>query len=164
MTQTSSLLNDSGLRLRPWSMEDVDYAEAWYSDIEVLRNSEGTEKPYSREKIEEMYRYLSARGELYIIEVEESGSWKPIGDACLMPDSLPIVIGEPNYRSKGYGKRALALLISRARSKGWKELRVKGVYSNNENSIKLFLSLGFFQTGKILNKNGVTEYSYSLNL
>ncbi len=159
-----NILMDYDLRLRPASIEDVGYANPWYSDPEVLKGSEGTKNTYDPDRIEKMYRYLLGSGEFYIIEIGENKAWKPIGDACLMPHSLPIVIGDPNYRSKGYGKRVLLLLIARARSIGWKKMKVKGIFSYNERSIKMFLSCGFILTGQRNNDNGVIEYSYSLDL
>lgn len=52
-----------------------------------------------------MYNYLNNKGELYFIEVNENGKWKPIGDVTLWQEDMPIVIGEREYRGKGVGKK-----------------------------------------------------------
>ena len=96
------------VRLRPVDMSyDIDLAVPWYQDPEVIRYSEGKDvKPYDRETVERMYAHLSGKGEFFIIEVLERNVWKPIGDAALTSDSLPIVIGDRNYRSRGIGRRS----------------------------------------------------------
>jgi len=147
--QDQPVLRDGELRLRPARLpDDIQLAVPWYSDPEVMRCSEGdADRTYDAEMIGEMYRYLSEHGELYIIELYTGGDWRPIGDVTLAPGTMPIVIGVPEYRSRGYGQRAIGLLVDRARQLGWHELRVKRVYTFNERSRRLFVSLGFVQDG-----------------
>ncbi len=152
------------LRLRPAVIGDVETAMPWYSDPEVLRYSEDVSDPYNSETVTRMYRYLMESGELYIIEVLENGKWKAIGDACLMKNSVPIVIGSAEYRSRGYGKIVLGMLIERAIMLGWQCVKVKGIYSHNTRSLRLFESMGFKRTGESARKNGTIEYSYSLDI
>ena len=144
-------LLDGELRLRPVRMpDDIPLAVDWYNDPEVMRLSEGSvDETYDAEMIGKMYRYLSDRGELYIIELLIAEEWVPIGDVTLAPDTIPIVIGVAEYRSRGYGKRALSLIVDRARALGWRELRVKSVYTFNVRSRRLFESLGFVQDGDV---------------
>lgn len=151
---------EGDLRLRSATMGDVEQAMPWYSDAEVLRFSEASNSPYDRNTVERMYKYLMENGEFYIIEALDGNVWTAIGDACIMPDSIPIVIGNPNYRSRGIGKKVLTMLIERARELDWKILRVKGIYHYNERSIRLFKSLGFKETSRKINKKGIEEISY----
>jgi RimJ/RimL family protein N-acetyltransferase len=145
------VLSDADLRLRPARLpEDCELAEAWYSDPEVMRFSEGDENSrYDAAMVEKMYRCLAGQGELYIIELRRGEMWLPIGDVTLAPDTIPIVIGVAECRSRGYGKRVLKLVVERARSLGWSELRVKNVYTFNVRSRRLYASLGFVQDGDI---------------
>lgn len=162
----SEMLTDNDLRLRPVDFEkDIGTAELWYRDPEVIYFSEGDNvDPYDRDTILSMYKYLSTIGELYIIEVCSNGGWIAIGDVALCPDTIPIVIGDGNFRSKGIGKRVLNLLMHRARRLGWTKLSVKKIFSYNERSIRLFQSRGFarFKTGR--DEAGRLIYSYELDI
>lgn len=159
-----SVIQDGDVRLRRGSAMDTRIALEWYRDPEVLKYSEGTSIPYTGEQVDKMYRYLMESGYLYIIEVREGETWKAIGDACLMSNSIPIVIGEKSYRSRGYGKRVLRMLINLAVELNWEEVKVKGIFSFNERSIRLFSSLGFVETGIHSNDEGVRELSFTLDL
>jgi len=144
---------------------DVSLALAWYRDPEVLRFSEGEgTAPYDPTTVEEMYRYLADRGELYVIEIEETRGWHPIGDVALCPDSLPIVIGEATYRSRGLGTRVLRLLIKRARDLGWSTLKVKSIYTDNHRSRRLFERAGFIVTGEATDEGGRSVWRLELQL
>ena len=139
------ILEDGDLRLRPAKLpDDISIAVVWYQDPEVLYYSEGKDvAPYDYKIVEKMYNTLASTGELYIIEIFVNNKWLPIGDATLSKDSLPIVIGEKEYRSRGFGKRVLRLLIKRAKELGLGRLRVKGVYEYNERAKRLFEGAGF---------------------
>lgn len=157
-------LGDEKVRLRPAEPNDIVIALTWYSDPEVLWNSEGIIEPYDIASVKRMYEYLSKIGEHYIIEVQENGIWLSIGDACLAKETTPIVIGEAVYRGKGIGKSVLRILIERAHSLGWKEMKVKGIYTHNSKSLKLYSSLGFVETGSRFNSHGLKETSMVLML
>lgn len=164
---TATLSSGSDLRLRPADLpRDVMAAVPWYHDPEVLRFSEGDgTPPYDAAMVERMYRYLSERGELYVIEVHDGkGDWHPIGDATLSPDSLPLVIGQPEYRSRGLGKRVLGLLIGRARELGWAELQVRRVFTYNARSRRLFEGVGFTLAGGGTDEDGRPYWSFRLRL
>ena len=144
-------LQDGGLRLRPAVLpDDIAPALPWYSDPEVMLFSEGDAGArYDAEMIGKMYDYLTGIGELYIIELELDGAWRAVGDATLAPDTLPIVIGAAQHRSRGIGARVMQLLEQRARELGWRELRTKGVRTYNERSRRLFIGAGFVQDGDV---------------
>lgn len=134
---------DDTLRLRKFD-DEFSFAFKWYQDIETVWLVDGVKVPYTQEKLERMYRYLDKKGELYFIEADG----KPIGDVCIWPDDLPIVIGDPAYRGRGIGKKVIRALIDRAESLGWKQLRVNEIYHYNEASRKCFESLGFRETSR----------------
>lgn len=139
------ILQQDDIRLRPFNAEiDLDTAIRWYKDREVLLYSEGGEsQAFDADRVLKMYRYLSKIGELYIIEILKGKKWLPIGDATLSGSTMPIVIGDGTYRSKGIGKKVLSLLMRRAKDLRWKELNVKCIYEYNSRSLSLFLHAGF---------------------
>ncbi len=150
------ILQDDDLRLRTAQLPvDVEPAVKWYSDPEVLYFSEGEgTSPYDGKTVESMFHYLADRGELYIIEVNDGGEWRPIGDAALLPESLPIVIGDKLYRSRGLGRRVLQLLVRHAATLGWDELRVSKVFVYNERSLRLFEGAGFVRQALTTDETG----------
>ena len=160
------VLSDGSVRLRPARLpDDVAIGPPWYTDPEVLRFSEGEGTPaYDRATVERMYRHLAERGELYIIEVEDQGHRRAIGDTALCRDALPIVIGEAAYRSRGLGARVLRLLVDRARALGWDRLAVQGVYTSNERARRLFERAGFVTTGCAADEQGVAKWQMELRL
>ena len=130
------------LRLRKFD-DCFDFAFDWYQDVETVWLVDGVRRPYSRQTLENMYHYLDKHGELYFIEVLENGGWKPIGDVTFWQEDMPIVIGDPQYRGKGIGKKVVSALIRRGRELGYKKLQVNEIYAFNAGSRKCFESLGF---------------------
>lgn len=129
-----------GIRLRTPSLDEyLHHASPWYRDPEVLRFSEGGAQPYGPAQLRAMYDALSRKGELYLIE----RATEPIGDAALLPDDVPIVIGRPDDRSRGIGAEVLELLVLRARELGWHELRVAHIDPDNVRSQRLYARAGF---------------------
>ena len=159
------MLCDGDLRLRTFAPRDVDAALGWYQDPLVLRMSEGSDAvPFDRLRVERMYAYLARIGELYMIEVREDSQWRTIGDVTLAKDTLPIVIGEAEYRGRGIGGRVLDLLIARARALGWSSLHLKHIYTYNERSRRLFLSRGFTLVASGVDGHGRPSERYRLEL
>jgi len=160
------MIQSEGLRLRPVQFpDDCIAALPWYSDPEVLYYSEGADvEPYPPEMIEQMYHYLMKIGELYMIEVQTENGWLAIGDVTLSKETLPIVIGNPDYRSKGIGSQVIGMLIERAKILGWEKLKVKQIFEYNERSRRLFTRYGFRETGKGVDARGQAYRSYELIL
>ena len=138
-------MQDADLRLRPVVLpDDVALAVPWYGDAEVMRLSEFTTEPYDAETVRRMYAWFLERGEAWIVELRtDAGTWEPIGDIALTPDTVPIVIGRPEHRGRGYGRRALRLVVDHARRLGWQRLRTKGIRVGNDRSRRAFEAAGF---------------------
>src|SRR5690606_8682858 len=96
---------------------------------------------------------------------KEQGEWMPIGDVTLSQETIPIVIGDAEYRSKGIGTLVIKELIEMAKKAGWSELNVKQVFDYNERSHRMFISLGFAVTNEDIDEDGnrVRRYSMTLN-
>lgn len=61
-----------------------------YADPEVRDLSESTTAPHGEDTSRRMYQGMSARGEVYIIEVRDAlGSWLPVGVTDLQADLDP---------------------------------------------------------------------------
>ncbi|MFN8541544.1 MAG: GNAT family protein [Thermomicrobiales bacterium] len=161
------VLQDGSLRLRPVVLpDDVAVAAPWYRDPEVLHFSEGEgTPPYDAALVEEMYRAMAGRCELYLIEVLTPAGWYPIGDAALCGEAgTPIVIGEAAFRSQGLGARVLQLLIGRARALGWSRMVVKGIYTYNERSLRLYARAGFRVCEQVTDDAGREMWRLELSL
>jgi len=135
-----------------------DFALEWYRDEETVWLVDGDRKLYDPELLKRMYDYLNEHGELYFIELAESGEFRPIGDVTFWQEDIPIVIGDKSLRGGGIGKRVIAALVERGRSLGYDSLAVEEIYDWNTASRRCFESLGF----KAMEK---TEkgHSYKLN-
>lgn len=142
------------LRLKKFDGE-FDFALPWYHDPIVLRMSEGENvKPYTLENLNWMYTYLNANGELYWIEELGGGKFVPIGDVTMWQEDMPIVLGSPDVRGRGIGRAVISALIERARSLGWRELRVENIFSYNDASRRMFTACGFTECAKTQNGAG----------
>jgi RimJ/RimL family protein N-acetyltransferase len=160
-------LMDDDLRLRPVRIpEDVAQAVPWYHDPEVLRFSEGEGvSPYDAAMVERMFRDMTSRCDVYVIEVQLPHGWHAIGDAALCATAgTPITIGDGAYRSRGLGKRVLALLVARARTRGWARMVVSGIYTDNERALRLYRRAGFSITGQTGEESGRPMWTMELDL
>lgn len=133
---------DELLRLRKFD-DGYDFALAWYQDLDTVWLVDGDRIPYTPELMAKMYNWLNDAGELYFIEVLENGTYKTIGDVTFWQDDMPIVIGVPDYRGKGLGRKIISALVKRGRELGYNQLRVDEIYDWNEGSRRCFESVGF---------------------
>ena len=120
-----------------------DFAYSWYQDPDTLWMVSADRTPYPEEQTDRMYAYLNDHGELYFIEIIQNGVFIPVGDVAFWNDDMPIVIGLPEYRGKGIGKRVVQALIDRGRSLGFSKISGGEIYDWNTPSRTLFTSLGF---------------------
>lgn len=134
---------DDTLRLRRYDGQFAP-ALAWYQDPDTLMLVDGKTDPYNLERLEGMYTYLNAHGELYWIERRATdGNWRKIGDVTFSREDMPIVLGEPSLRGQGIGRRVIARLIRRGRALGYDSLQIEEIYNFNEGSRRCFTSQGF---------------------
>lgn len=145
--QPEYIIISETLRLRKYD-DDCLFALDWYQDSETLLMVDGVDSPYDADRLYRMYHYLCEKGEVYFIEVMEKGAFNPIGDVTFCKDDMPIVIGRPEYRSRGIGSRVVKALIERAASLGYTKIAVAEIFDYNTASRRLFEGLGFRKCGK----------------
>lgn len=104
---------------------------------------DGERAVYPPERVERMYRYLDANGELYFIEVLENGCYKPIGDVTFWQQDMPIIIGSADHRGQKIGQKVVAALVQRGKELGYPELFVDEIFDYNHASRCCFEANGF---------------------
>ncbi len=161
------MLRGKSVLLRPVRRSDTSCFLKWFNDPEVVQYIDhylpmtemGEEK-----FIEELGTTRAKSDVIFVIEVVEGASAKPIGNCGLHRISAKdhnavfgIVIGEKDYWSKGYGLEAARLLINY----GFQQLNLHRISSSalayNERSIKLHKRIGFREEGRFregIFKNG----------
>ena len=153
------MLKGKSVLLRPFKRADISYFLKWFNDPEVVQylNMYLPMTEMGEEKfIEELGTTRARSMALFVIEVIEGTSTKPIGNCGLEGiDSkdrnaiFGIIIGEKDYWSKGYGAEAARLLINY----GFEQLNLHRISSAaivfNERSIKLHKKLGFQEEGRL---------------
>lgn len=133
---------DEEITLVPYYPNEAT-ALAWYQDPEVCRQVDNDERLYTIEKLRAMYTYLSTHGECYYI----SYNGVLVGDVSLRcSGELAIVICR-EYQNRHIGRRCIREMLTLARERGMERVTAN-IYSFNAQSRKMFLSLGFRETGE----------------
>ena len=87
-----------------------------------------------------MYNYLSTNGECYYIQFNNT----LVGDVSLYNcNELAIVISK-EFQNQHIGRKCVQKMIQQAKERGIKEL-IANIYSFNQQSRKMFESIGFKQ-------------------
>ncbi len=150
-----------GLRLRRYDGHYEIFLPG-YQTPAVYENSEGI---FDLEKIPDlgyvkgMCNFLESAGELYYIEIEESGAFVPIGDVTIKPQNPPIALWREEYRGKGIGRQVMQAVIARLRALGYEKISGSSVFRWNTASQRLHESLGFYRVGE-----NEREFFYDLTL
>ncbi len=138
---------DDNLRLRKYDGNHC-FALKWYQNLDTVFMVDGVKKPYSKDKLNQMYNYLNENMELFFIEILDNGEFLPIGDVSFSELDMPIVIGDISYQRKGIGKKVILSLIDYGKSLGLSSLHIKEIYEHNIASQKMFESVGFIKQEK----------------
>ena len=143
---------DDQLRLRRYDGA-FETALPWYQDTETLMLVDGKADPYTPDRIKRMYDYLGERGEVYWIECRTEKGCVPIGDVTFWQKDMPIVIGRPEYRGIGIGRRVVETLCRRAEELCYPEIFVDEIYDFNTGSRRCFEAAGFVPCEKTAKGN-----------
>lgn len=115
----------------------------WYQDLDVCKQVDNRDSVYDLKLLSQMYRYLSKAGECFYIKFRENGRSYLVGDITLYNGEIAVVICK-EYQNRHIGRKAVAALLKRAKDVGWTKVEAE-IYAFNEQSKKMFLSLGFRQ-------------------
>lgn len=149
------MLRDNELILREVREEDIDLFVKWTNDFEIFKYF-NRQLPLTKSAEKEWFNNLH-RGEeeaAFTIEIEDLNDIRPIGK-CGLHDidhfnrsaEILILIGDKNCQGKGYGPRAIKLLVDYGFSRmNLHRIRAR-IFDFNPRSIKMFEKIGFTQEG-----------------
>ncbi len=132
---------DEEIRLIPYYRND-EVSLPWYQDPDVCKQVDNIDHVYDLENLHRMYDFLSANGDCYYIEYRGT----LVGDVSLRNNSEVAIVICKEYQNRHIGRRCISDMLKLAREKGLDCVRAE-IYTFNEQSRKMFLSLGFVQTG-----------------
>jgi len=134
------------LRLRKIRLADAEYFLKWWTDKELIAQTSG--RPVEpADKLKVYFARLLNKKHNYLITV----GGRVIGHVMIVRRGknsfgFPIVIGEPKFRGRGYGSRAIRKILNIGFAKlGYREARLE-VRPENARAIKTYAALGFKPT------------------
>ena len=128
---------DENISLVPY-YPDYDAALKWYQDPRLCKQADNIDTVYTLDRLKKMYEYLSSHGECYYIEY----NGVLIGDITLRENEEISLVICNEYQNKHIGRKCVKNIMELAKEKGMKRVKAE-IYSFNEQSRKMFLSIGF---------------------
>lgn len=117
----------------------------WYQDLDVCKQVDNIDIPYTIERLDAMYNYLSSNGDCYYIEFNNT----LVGDVSIFNDNAIAIVVSKEFQNQHIGRKCINQMILLAKAKGIKELKAT-IFSFNKQSKKMFEAVGFKQVGKEL--------------
>ena len=131
---------DSEIMLVPYYRNDTA-SLPWYQDLQVCKQVDNRDTPYDLELLHRMYDYLSTQGDCYYIEYKG----KLVGDVSLEDSGEIAIVVCREFQNQHIGRRCILDMLKLAREKGMNWVKAN-IYSFNEQSQRMFLSVGFKET------------------
>lgn len=131
---------DSEITLIPYYRNDAA-SLPWYQDLQVCKQVDNRDAPYDLELLHRMYDYLSTQGDCYYIEYKG----KLVGDVSLEDSGEIAIVVCREFQNRHIGRRCILDMLKLAREKGMNRVKAN-IYSFNEQSQRMFLSVGFKKT------------------
>ncbi len=133
------IIIDDNLKLIPYYPNQQTTLE-WYQDLDVCKQADNIDTAYTKERLNSMYNYLSSKSKFYYIQFNNT----LVGDVSLyIGNELAIVISK-QFQNQYIGKKCIQQMVLLAKEKGLKDL-IANIYSFNQQSKKMFESIGFEQ-------------------
>lgn len=135
----------STISLRKIKVSDKSYFAKWWRDKDLLKLTSGILKPILDNEVEKYFKEILQNKNDYHFLIDLDG--KIIGHTSLIKrkdnwHETQIVIGEKEYQDKGYGTKAIQLLINKA-----KKLNISKIYlevrPDNLRAIRAYEKCGF---------------------
>ena len=139
----------SKVYLRNLKYSDKKYFGKWWIDKSLLKLTSGVLKQISDKEIDKYFQaILESKNDYHFMIVVDG---KTIGHISLAKrrnswHETQIVIGEKKYWGKGYGFKAIKLLMQKAKRLGFFRIYLE-VRPNNLRAIKAYEKCGFIKTG-----------------
>lgn len=122
-----------------------EIALKWYQDLDVCKQVDNIDIPYTIERLDAMYNYLSSNGDCYYIEFNNT----LVGDVSIFNDNEIAIVVSKEFQNQHIGRKCINQMILLAKAKGIKELKAT-IFSFNKQSKKMFEAVGFKQVDKEL--------------
>lgn len=135
----NEIIIEPNLKLIPY-FPNPEVALKWYQDLEVCKQVDNIDHPYSKEMLEDMYQYLSTKGECYYIQFHH----KLVGDVSLYHGNELAIVVSKEFQNQHIGRKCIQQMMLIAKEKGLKKLKAN-IYSFNNQSRRMFESIGFKQ-------------------
>ena len=116
---------------------NYEVALEWYQDLELCKQVDNIDFPYSLDRLNSMYNYLSTHGDCYYIEYKK----QLVGDISLHNGEISIVVCK-EFQNRHIGRRCIQNILELAKEKGLIQIKAE-IYSFNKQSQKVFLAVGF---------------------
>ena len=105
----------------------------WYQDLDVCKQVDNIDIPYTIERLDAMYDYLSSNGDCYYIEFNNT----LVGDVSIFNDNEIAIVISKEFQNQHIGRKCINQMILLAKAKGIKELKAT-IFSFNKQSKKMF--------------------------
>ncbi len=128
---------DESLSLVPY-YPNYEEALKWYQDPQLCKQVDNIDHVYTLDKLKAMYDHMSSHGECYYIEYKG----RLVGDITLNDNDEICIVVSREYQNRHIGRKSVKNIIDLAKEKGIRYLKAE-IYSFNEQSKKMFSSLGF---------------------
>jgi RimJ/RimL family protein N-acetyltransferase len=152
-----AVVSGDRIYLSHFTRDDVSTLTRWFSSLEVTAYVGMQGRSFIQEQEQAWYdNYVKPSAETVHFAVIDAVTHAPIGTVSLMDirqlhqrAELGIVIGEPAYWSRGYGREAIELMCQY----GFAFLNLHTIYlwyvSYNTRARKSYEAVGFVETGRI---------------
>ena len=128
---------DNEIRLIPYYRNDA-VSLPWYQDLDVCKQVDNRDEPYTAELLHSMYDFLSSHGKCYYIEY----LGVLVGDVSLRYDGEIAIVVCKECQNRHIGRRCVTEMLKLAKENRMTTVRAN-IYAFNEQSKRMFLSVGF---------------------
>ena len=139
------------VRLRKINNSDIKYFAIWWRDEELAKLTSGILDAISDDELEQYFDcVLNARGDYHFMIVVNNITIGHISLSKREDDwyETQIVIGNKDYLGKGYGHKAIGLLIKEAKRSNIYKIYLE-VRPTNIRAIRAYIKSGFVEVGII---------------
>ena len=131
---------DNEITLIPYYRND-EVSLPWYQDLDVCKQVDNRDEPYTLELLHCMYDFLSTHGDCFYIEYKGV----LVGDVSLRDNAEVAIVICKEYQNRHIGRRCVLDMLALAREKSMKTVKAN-IYCFNKQSQMMFQSVGFEKT------------------